>query len=518
VSARVFANGCVASPHYLASEAGLDVLARGGNALDAALAVNLTLGVVAPYLCGFGGDLFAIVWDGARAHGYNGSGRASARATPEAMRAAAAGAAAAARPGGARIPARGPHSVTVPGAVEAWFALLERFGSRSFGDLAARALAYARDGFELSARGAFDVAGAVRAAEADDAMRALYEGHDAGATLRQPALARTIEALAADGPAAYYGGPIGAAIADRLADEGALLDARDIAAHTGDWVEPLRARFRDVEVLELPPNTQGVAVLEALRILDGFARPTEHQRVEAVKLALSDLAAHVTDPEHMAIDARALYADEHAAERRARIDPAAPGAPPPWPVPGGGTAYMCAADRDGMIVSLIQSNYTGFGSGVHVPEFGINLHSRGAFFSLDARDANVVAPRKRTLHTLIPALALREEEPWLAFGTMAGQGQAQNHVQLLARMIDEGLDPQEAIDHPRWFCSPDDWHVDVEPGHAATPELRARGHHVRELDARSDLLGHMHAIEALPGGGYACASDPRAEGAALGLP
>jgi gamma-glutamyltranspeptidase/glutathione hydrolase len=512
--ARRFGSGAVASPHYLASLAGARVLASGGNALDAAIATNLTLAVVTPYLCGVGGDLFAIVWDGSLA-AYNGSGRAAGAATPAAVRAAA---------GADALPALGPLTVTVPGAVGAWFTLLERYGTRSFRELAEPARAYAQDGFPLTRAGASAMTLGRDRYRAEWGWAKVYADATAGARFRQPALARTIATLAEQGPEPFYRGEIARAIADHLQSLGGLIDVDDLADHHGDWVATLSTTYRDVEVHEMPPNSQGVAALEALNVVAAIgALPTDpaacaHTLIEAVKLALADRNAYVTDPEHMTIAAADLAAKAWARPRALRFDPGraqplAAGAPV-----GGGTAYLCAADGNGMCVSLIQSNYVGFGSGVTVPGWGINLQNRGAYFSLDPRHVNVVAPRKRTMHTLMPALALRAGRPWLVFGTMGGDGQAQTQVQVLTRIVDDRADPQDAIDAPRWVVSPADGSVMIE-GRAAdevVDGLRARGHVVATTRPFDRVMGHAHAI-AVDDEGYAVAFDPRSEGAATGV-
>ena len=364
--ASPFEHGVVCSPHALASASGLAVLRDGGNALDAAVATNLTLGVVAPYSCGFGGDLFAIVWrDGVAA--YNGSGRTPAAMTAEVVRAAA----------GDAMPERGPLPVTVPGAVEAWFSLLDRFGTRSFGQLANDALRYARDGFPITELGAESIAEVREEFAGSAAWQAVYgEIHRLGDVLQQPDLARTIQALADEGPDVYYRGPIAAAIAEAVSTAGGLVTTSDLAEHRGEWVEPLSARYRDVDVLELPPNTQGVAVLEALRILDelgplppdGLDR--QHRLIEVTKLALADRDAYVTDPEHMRINPAQLLSASWVRERAASFDPTRAREPVRVRSVDGGTAYLCAADSGGMLVSLIQSNFLGFGSGRHGAEVG----------------------------------------------------------------------------------------------------------------------------------------------------
>jgi len=514
MESRRFPSACVASPHHLATAAGLAVLASGGNAVDAAVATNLTLGVVTPYLCGYGGDLFALIWDGGL-HAYNGSGRAPAGAALEAVRASARS---------AQMPTRGPLTVTVPGAVEAWFALLERFGTRSFPSLAEGAVRIAKDGFPLSGQGSERIVRATDTLAWSDSWRAVYEGAAPGKPLLQPDLARSIEALRADGPDAFYRGPIAEAMASQVRSLGGLLSPHDLAEHRGQWVQPLATTYRGVEVIELPPNTQGVTALEALNIVQALGRlPVEgpdrhHVLIEAVKAALADRDELVTDPDFMRVPAEELASASWGRDRAQRIDPASACRPVPGRAATGGTAYMCAADAEGMCVSLIQSNYMGFGSGLTVPGWGINLQNRGAMFSLDPSHANVIAPRKRTLHTLIPAMALREGKPWLVFGTMGGDGQAQTHLQLLARIIDDAEDIQRAIDAPRWVVSPQDWAVTAESRFEphVIEGLRARRHEVALGGDYDSLMGHAHAIQVTEDG-YAGATDPRTEGAVLGL-
>jgi gamma-glutamyltranspeptidase / glutathione hydrolase len=515
MEAKRFPAACVASPHYLASAAGLAVLASGGNALDAAIATNLTLGVVTPYLCGYGGDLFAIVWKDGTVFAYNGSGRAPAAATLDSVRAAV---------GDRQLPTGGPHSVTVPGAVEAWFALLERFGTLWFGDLVRQARRYAHEGFVLTANAGRTLARAKeRFADSADWL-ALYGQASAGRLLRQPGLARTIDMLSTDGPDAYYRGQIGQAIADHVRSLGGVLSEEDLAEHRGEWVQPISAGYRGLEILELPPNTQGVTVLEALRLVEasGGLPPDgpdrHHLLIEAVKLALADRDTYVTDPDEMNLAVEDLIAEDWIAERVRSIDPLLAGEPLPGRAAVGGTAYMCAADAEGMYVSLIQSNYMGFGSGVTVPDWGINLQNRGAYFSLDPAHVNVIAPGKRTLHTLIPAMALRDGRPWLVFGTMGGDGQAQTHLQLLTRIIDDGEDVQRAIAAPRWMVSPDDWSVVAESRFDPRwiDQLQTRGHRLSVIGELDSVMGHAHAI-VVEENGYAGATDPRAEGAIVGL-
>ncbi|HEX5615456.1 MAG TPA: gamma-glutamyltransferase family protein [Acidimicrobiia bacterium] len=507
-----FPAGVVATPHYLASSAGLAVLADGGNAVDAIVAANLVLGVVTPYYCGFGGDLLALVHDGGF-HAYRGVGRAPHAATVDVVRD---------RSGSDQMPVLGAHSVTVPGAIDGWFTLLERWGTRSFGDLARTARRHAADGFTITEAAAHRWLGCRRLYRSFPDWLAAYADVAAGAHLRQPALAELLDRLAADGPDGYYRGPVADAIVDAIAAGGGVMTADDLALHRGEWVDPLRAEFRGHEILELPPPTQGVTALEALRIVDALDLERDdvdrhHLMIEAMKLALVDRDDHVGDPDTMRIDPEVLCSDEWVAARRADIDPTRARRPTPRPSPDGGTAYLCAADADGLLVSLIQSNFTAAGSGVHVPRWGINLHNRGSSFRLDPQHVNAIGPAKLPMHTLIPAMATRGGAPWLVFGAMGGHGQAQTHLQLLVRMLVDGDDPQRAIDAPRWAVDPGTWWITAESrfDQEMLRRLVDRGHVLRTGWAYDDAMGHAHAIERLAAG-YRAGTDPRAEGAALG--
>jgi gamma-glutamyltranspeptidase / glutathione hydrolase len=529
MEARWFADGCVATPHHLASAAGQTVLASGGNAVDAAVAANLVLAVITPYHCGVGGDLLAIVWDG-QAQGVTSIGAAPAGATPAAIREAIEaghGDPSVSLPGTAGMPTFGALPVTVPGAVAGWFELLERWGSRSFGDLADAAVRYASEGFPVSPHGGRHperVRNARSALESQPGWTETYGRMRAGQRFVQPDLAATLRTLAAEGPDALYRGAIGVRIADTLQEHGSTMTPPDLAAHRVEHPTPLRGRYRDVEVLELPPPTQGLTALTALGILEalGDRLPEDraaatHLQVEAVRAAMADRQEHLADPTTMRTGPDALLDPERLAHVAGGIDPSRAAAwPPARPAPGG-TAYLCAADRDGLLVSLIQSNFVGFGSGVVVPGTGIGLHDRGAHFSLDPSDPNVIAPGKRPMHTLIPALALRDGAPWTVFGTMGGDGQAQIHPQLLGALVDDAADPQEAVSRPRWIVDVADGAVQIEADAdpALVEGLRQRGHEVRELPARSHGTGHAHAIQ-LADAGYVGGTDPRCEGAVTG--
>src|SRR5256886_16002042 len=371
--------------------------------------------------------------------------------------------------------------------------------------------------------GAMYLGGSLAIYEGSAALRSTYEGVEAGDVLRQSELARTMETLAADGPDAYYRGPIANAIADTHQAEGGLLTAEDLAAHEGQWVAPLRASYRDVEIAELPPPTQGVTALEALRILDGFPLPADgpdrhHLLIEATKLALQDRDEYVSDPDAMTVTPAEMLADERRAGRRSVIDPQRATMPRPGAAHVGGTAYLCAADGDGVLVSLIQSNFLSFGSGVHVADWGINLNNRGSSFTFDATAVNALAPAKLPLRTLIPAMAMHDGAPRCAFGCMGGDSQAHIHVQLLAHLVDDGADPQDALDAPRWCVEPSNWTLRADrgfgPGWFAA--LRARGHAPLAAPRADAAAGSANAIQRTAGG-YAVATDPRAAGAALGL-
>jgi gamma-glutamyltranspeptidase / glutathione hydrolase len=525
VSARWFPNGCVAAPHHLASAAGQAVLADGGNAVDAAVAANLVLAVVTPYHCGVGGDLLAIVWDG-QATGVLSVGAAPDGATPEAIGAAIAdghGDPTRSLPGTDGMPTFGALPVTVPGAVAGWAHLLARWGTRSFGAVAAAAIDLARDGFPVSPHGAEHVERARPVLTEQSGWAEHYGRMRAGDRFVQADLATTLESIAADGPDVLYRGPIGERIVATLQAHGSTMTADDLATHAVEEAAPLTGRYRDVDVLELPPPTQGLTALTALGALDALGPLPDdpalatHLQVEVVRAALADRQDHLADARTMTTRPDELLAPARIRAIAAAVDrDAAADWPPARPAPGG-TAYLCAADRDGLLVSLIQSNFVGFGSGVVVPGTGIGLHDRGAHFSLDPGDPNVIAPGRRPMHTLIPALALRDGAPWLVFGTMGGDGQPQTHVQLLGHLVDRGADVQEAIDAPRFVVDVADGSVAIEAraDAAVVTGLRARGHDVRPLAAYDHHAGHAHAI-VVETAGYAGGSDPRCEGAVVG--
>jgi len=518
-------NGTVASPHYLASQAGLRVLQDGGSAVDAAVAANAVLQVVYPHQCSLGGDAFMIVHDPRekRPVALNGSGRAPAGADAANLRAR----------GLVEMPLRGPLTVTVPGVVDAWYEVLARYGRLDLDRLLAPAIAYAEEGFPVAPRLAQAIgenAGVLALSPAAAAV--LLPGSrvpQPGQMLRNPDLAATYRALAHDGRAIFYKGAIAERIASAVGAAGGLLRGEDLAAHTSDWVEPLVTSYRGYEVYECPPNSQGLAVLIALNVVEGFdlaALPPrgaqwQHLLVEATGLALAERDTYLTDVDAMAVDSASLVSKERAEGLRTRIGRRAGLLPPPENPTSGDTIYLCAVDRDGQCASLIQSLYYAFGSGLMVPGTGVLLQNRGAYFSLRDDHPNVLAPRKRTLHTLMPALMLRDGQPALVFGAMGGDGQAQTHLQLVTSIVDAGLDVQEAIDAPRWVSrtgisehGPAPLLMESRFAPLIRAELAERGHEVVPLGPWEQLMGQAQAIALRPNGVLAGGADPRGDGIA----
>jgi len=517
--------GLVATSVPIATAAGIAMLQRGGNAVDAAIAAAAVLAVVEPMQCGLGGDAFALLGSARdqRLVGLNGSGRAPAAATLEAYRAR----------GLETIAPAGILSATVPGAVHAWESLARRHGSMPLGELLAPAIRAAEDGFPVTELVAhyWTVLHAIGALRNDAARAALAPG---GASPRAgdwfrpaPGLARTLREIAEGGAEAFYRGPAAQAIVATSEAEGGCFAAEDLAAHTSSWVEPLRATYRGVELAELPPNGQGIAALQALQVLECFEpAPADsaldwHRRIEAVKLAFADRAAYVADPEHAAVPVAALLDPAYACRRAARIgeralDGVAPGL-------AGDTTYLCAADAAGNLVSFIQSLFTGFGSGIACGDTGVLLQSRAAGFVLDPAHPNRLAPGKRPLHTIIPGLLLRDGRPWLAFGIMGGDVQPQAHACFVSNLVDHGLNPQEAIDAPRFRFAGGRRVIVEAPGLALREgtlgeALAARGHEVVGPGAAmADVFGGGQAIAREEDGLLVGASDRRKDGCAFGL-
>jgi len=508
--------GAVATSQPLASLAGMEMLLAGGNAVDAAVAMAIALTVVEPTSNGIGGDAFALVWDG-RLYGLNASGRSPAALDPAAFA------------GLKQMPDVGWSVVTVPGAVSGWRALWERWGKLPFEQLFAPALRYARDGFAVSpvVAGAWQAAAAryllLAPPEFQPFKAAFFPGDrapQAGELWASPAQAETLAAIAASGGESFYRGELAAQIAAFAGETGGWLSAADLAQHAAIWVEPLAIAYRDLTVWELPPNTQGLAALLALNILQGCdlaQYPREsvasyHLQIEAMKLAFADVYRYVADPQHMTVSPVDLLASSYADQRRALLqERALPNAVPG--LPSSGTVYLCAVDGE-LQVSLIQSNYNGFGSGLLVPGTGIALHNRGSGFSLDPQHPNAIAPQKRPFHTLIPGFFTRDGRPLGPFGVMGAPMQPQGHVQMAVNLADYHLNPQAALDAPRWrFLRGDRVLLESAVGADIAAGLSDRGHQVA-LTPRAEQFGKGQMI-LRHGEVWAAASEPRADGCAL---
>jgi len=514
------ARNVVSTSQPLAAQAGLSMLARGGNAVDAAIAAAATLTVVEPTGNGLGSDAFAILWDGTKLHGLNSSGRSPAGWTPE-------------RFAGLReMPMRGWESVTVPGAVAAWAELSETFGKLPFETLLEPAIGYAEAGFPVSpviamlwARG-----GELLAAQPGFSETFLPEGRAprGGEIFKNPGLAHSLRHIAETKGRAFYEGELAEAMEAFAKTHDAALRVSDLAAHAPDWCGTISQSFDDVSLHEIPPNGQGIAALMGLGILSQTnIRDLEaddpqalHLQIEALKLALRDAEAYVADLDHMtSVTPEDLLDKGYLAERAKLIDPNAAtdfkaGAPK-----RGGTVYLTAADSSGMMISFIQSNYAGFGSGVVVPGTGIHLQNRGAGFSLDPTSQNVVGPRKRPFHTIIPAFLMKDADPLMSFGVMGGPMQAQGHVQMTLRTQLWGQDPQMASDAPRWRAV-EGLGVACETTmpEATRARLTAMGHAL-SLEEPDNAFGFGGAqlIAKLENGAYAAGSESRKDGQAVGF-
>ncbi len=542
--------GMVACAHYLATQAGLRILTQGGNAIDAAIAANLVMTVVYPSTCSAGGDVFMLIWDAKtqKLYALNGSGRAPQGMTADYFRSH----------GMPAIPERGPLSINVPGAVDGWFEALARFGSLPTEVVFAPAIELAEAGMPITQR----LAGWLEAAAegvlgpwSSSAETYLLGGKapQAGTVLRQPHLARTYQLLAKEGSEPFYKGSLAQTITEYVQQCGGVLSMEDMARHHSDWVEPISTNYRGYEVYEFPPNTQGIAALEMLNIIEGYDlqklgyQTPEYLHVlfEAKKLAFADRDRYISDPNFVDVPVERLISKAYAEQQRARIDlNKAMQSVTAGLEKDGDTMYLCTTDNSGNVVSLIQSLYNGFGSGVVGGTTGVMLHNRGSYFSLDPRHVNYLQPGKRTMHTLTPAMVLRGDTPYLAIGTMGGDAQPQVHVQLLTALLDFGLNVQQAISAPRWRSgrfqigsegkelelggqSGVDEHLEqtirervvLEEGFppSTAERLAQLGHRITQNTAWDHGMGHAQAIRIHPqthvfeGG-----ADPRCDGLALG--
>ncbi|MEA2824254.1 MAG: gamma-glutamyltranspeptidase / glutathione hydrolase [Alphaproteobacteria bacterium] len=534
-------HGMAATMQPLASQIAIDVLKKGGTAVDAAIAANAALGLMEPVSCGVGGDLFAIVWDPKtkRLYGYNGSGRSPKGRTLADMK----------RKLGGRsyVPGYGSLSVTVPGTVDGWYALHDKFGKLPMADLLAPAISYAREGFPVSqyiaalwAANMDNLAGSADVEEFENAQHTyLVNGAPPaqGQMFKNPDLARTYQALATGGRDAFYKGAVAKTMDAYFRRIGGDLRAEDFAAHHGEWIDPISVNYRGYDVYEMPPNSQGAAALEMLKILEAYdlrkmgpgSADTLHLLIEAKRLAYEDLAKYFGDPDFAKVPVKTLLSADYAKQRRAQIhmDRANPNiGPGDAKLVAGDTTYLTVADKDGMMISLIQSNYADLGSGLVADGLGFMFHDRGALFSLDERSPNVYAPGKRPFNTIIPGFVMKDGEPYLSFGLMGGDMQPQGHAQVLVNIIDFGMNPQEAGDFMRFRHvggtevtgqqSRGVGLVQMESG--ITPSVRAeltkRGHQL--IQGSGGFGGYQAILRDKKNGVYWGATEMRKDGVAIG--
>ena len=522
--------GMAATSQPLATQVALDILKQGGSAVDAAIAANAMLGLVEPTGCGIGGDLFAIVWDAEtkQLHGLNASGRSPAALKTEYFT----------EQGLTTIPSFGPLPVSVPGAVDGWFSLHEKFGRLPMTSILSPAIEYARRGYPVSEVVAYYWQMNVdRIGEYEgfaDVFMPNGKAPTTGQIFKNPSLAATYEKIATGGRDAFYKGDIARVIGAYMKEQGGFLSYEDLAAHTSEWVEPVSTNYRGYDVWELPPNGQGIAALQILNILEqydiegmGFGSADYiHTFVEAKKLAFEDRAKYYADPAFNDIPVDALISKDYAQKRRALINPNKAAKRYDAGVVEGDTIYLTVADKDGNMVSLIQSNYRGMGSGMTPPELGFILQNRGELFTLAPNHFNTYEPKKRPFHTIIPAMVTRNNKPWLSFGVMGGATQPQMHAQIVVNLIDFGMNLQEAGDAPRFIhvgsSSPtgalmkDGGELSMETGFATEVRrtLYERGHQL------SDKLGIYGGYQAILYDAdkqvYFGASESRKDGQAAG--
>jgi gamma-glutamyltranspeptidase/glutathione hydrolase len=507
---------CASTPQ--AAQAGLSILHKGGNAIDAAVAAAATLPVVEPTGNGIGGDAFALIWSGGRLYGLNASGPAPGGLTADMIRAM----------GHTEMPKYGWLPVTVPGAPAAWAALSRRFGRLPLTETMAPAIAYAEEGYPLSTvvgklwRRAWDNFSHVLEGELFSHWFEHFSLNgrppEVGEIWRSPHMARTLRSIAETDGRSFYEGELAERIIAFARSTGGYLSADDLAAFSSEWVEPISVRYRGYDVWEIPPNGHGIAALMALNILDGLELNPEretarnyHLMIEAVKLALTDAKKYVADPAYMTVTPAELLSPAYAEDRRRLIgerallpEPGRPGA--------GGTVYLCTADQEGNMVSYIQSNYMGFGSGLVVPETGIALHNRGNNFSLSEDDPNCYGPGKRPYHTIIPGFLTHQGRPVGPFGVMGGFMQPQAHVQVVCNTLDFALNPQDTLNAPRWQWT-QGRKIDVEmsvPGHILQ-NLLARGHDLNVL-VDPGPVGKGQIIWRMDNGVLCGGTEPRTDG------
>lgn len=513
----VFCRRGVATSQPLAAQAGLAILRDGGNAIDAAIATAITLTVVEPNMNGIGSDAFALVWDGDQLHGLNASGHSPTAWAPERFA------------GLKTMPVRGWDAVTVPGCVSAWVALSERFGRLPFNRLFDDAIRYAQDGFAVPPIEAANWAKQAEELHAypDFARDFMPQGRapQAGEYFNFPNQANTLREIAETKGESFYRGRLAQKIAAHAKVQGGALTEDDLAAHQVDWVEPMQMEFHGFTLHEIPPSGQGISALIALGILKeipGFASlppdsvQSVHYQIEAMKLAFAEVHARVADPAYMQDDPAYFLQRDYLMSRARLIDPNTAQKYGPSEIAKGGTVYLTATDEEGRMVSFIQSNYMGFGSGIVVPETGISLQNRGCGFSLEQGHPNQVGPAKRPYHTILPGFVTQAGKPVMSFGVMGAIMQPQGHVQMMVRMGLHQQNPQAAVDGPRWQVdSQQNTDLETHFGIETISALRAMGH-TPPPEGSAFGFGGAQLMLKMPNGGYCGASDSRKDGLVAG--
>jgi len=512
----ILARNVVSTSQPLAAQAGLSMMLRGGNAVDAIVATAISLTVLEPTSNGIGGDAFCILWDGKKMHGLNASGRSPAGWNPGRFKDLNA------------MPLLGWESVTVPGCVSAWADLSQKFGKLPFADLFEPAIKYAEDGFMVTPTISRQWANQVTELESQPGFTDAFMPHGraplAGERFAFPDQAGTLRQIAESKGDAFYRGELAEKIIAFSKQHGAALTLDDLAAHSNDWVEPLGIDYRGYTLHEIPPNGQGIAAQIALGILENFdmaalavdSVESQHLQIEAMKLAFADVYEYVSDPATMRVRPAEMIDKNYLSERAKLIDRKKAGTPVFGTPSKGGTVYLTAADESGMMVSFIQSNYAGFGSGVVVPGTGISLQNRGSGFSLNPDHANLVGSRKRPFHTIIPGFVTQNGNPLMSFGVMGGSMQAQGHMQVMSRLVDYRQNPQAAADAPRWRVD-EGTNVGIEYGVPAdvVEILGSYGHNMVQADRWATDFGRAQLIFRMDDG-YLAASERRTDGQAVG--
>jgi gamma-glutamyltranspeptidase/glutathione hydrolase len=517
----LFARNVVATSQPLAAQAGLRMLLKGGNAVDAAIAAAAALTIVEPVSCGLGSDAFAILWDGKKLHGLNSSGTAPRAWTPDYF----------AKKHDGKIPQRGWNSVTVPGVIAGWVALSEKFGKLPFADLLEPAIELAARGHHVAQIVQHKWAAAVPLLKDQPGYAQAFmprgRAPQVGELFVFAEAAKTLTRIAETRGEAYYRGELAQAMVRHAQENGGAMALDDLAGFQPEWVTPIQKDYAGYTLHEIPPNGQGIAAQIALGIVDKLditrfpvdSADSQHLQIEAMKLAFADTYRWVADSRYMTrVTAQDLLDDGYLAERAKLIDMKRATDFTHGTPPKGGTVYLTAADESGMMVSFIQSNYMGFGSGVVVPGTGISLQNRGFGFSLDPEHPNCVAPGKRPFHTIIPGFLTRNGQPQMSFGVMGGNMQPQGHLQTLVRMLSYGQQPQAACDAPRWKVN-QGMSVDIEEltmPRAVVEELARRGHQIEKIADSYMDFGSGQFIWKLENG-YVAASDARRDGQAVGF-